>query len=145
MLGHPRAAMCAIAISLLAIAGCGTSADSSSQAAPPTVTVTATPSPTPTPSPTNANKPKPKPAAAGDTWVMPNEVGKVLQDAQDDIQALTGNPFFFTASEDATGASRFQMLDRDWQVCSQKPGPGSHFNEDTDITFYVVKLSEHCP
>jgi hypothetical protein len=76
---------------------------------------------------------------------MPNEVGAVLQDAQDDIQAVTGNPFFFTSSEDATGADRFQILDRDWQVCSQTPPAGTVTGVDADIVFYVVKLWETCP
>jgi hypothetical protein len=113
----------------------------------PTVTVTATPTPTPTPSQTPAATPPPakKAAPAGDSWVMPNEVGTVLQTAQDDIQALTDNPFFYTSSEDARGDSRFQVLDRDWKVCNQRPQPGTRFTENTDITFFVVKLEESCP
>jgi hypothetical protein len=75
---------------------------------------------------------------------MPNEVGRGLQDAQDDIQRVTGNPIFITHSKDALG-SRHQILDADWQVCSQDVPAGSTFTEDTDITFTVVKLSETCP
>jgi len=117
--------------------------------APATITVTATPSAEP--SPTQATSPKPKkqkPAKAAntaDSWTMPNQVGQDLQASQDRIQAITGNPFFYTASKDATGQSRFQVWDRDWQVCSQKPAAGTRFNDDTDITFYVVKDTEDCP
>jgi beta-lactam-binding protein with PASTA domain len=105
-----------------------------------TVTVSTTPSPS---SPTGASTEK---ASQGNTdWVMPNEVGEVLQDAQDAIQGVTDNPFFYTASHDALGKARFQVLDRDWQVCSQSPSAGTSFNQDTDITFDVVKLWEDCP
>jgi hypothetical protein len=77
---------------------------------------------------------------------MPNEVGKGLQVAQDDLQAITGNPFFYTGSEDATGQDRFQAWDSNWQVCSQKPKAGTALPLDyTDIVFYVVRTSENCP
>jgi hypothetical protein len=76
---------------------------------------------------------------------MPNVVGKVLQTAQDTIQALTGDPFFYTRSDDAGGLGRFQILDRDWKVCSQTPRPGTRFTEDTDIDFHSVKSEEACP
>jgi hypothetical protein len=78
-------------------------------------------------------------------WLMPDEVGKDLQAAQDHIQGVTDNPFFFTDSADATGAERFQILDVDWTVCSQKPSAGSSFGENTNIVFYVVKDWEDCP
>jgi hypothetical protein len=52
--------------------------------------------------------------ASDTTFVMPNEVGKVLQDPQDDIQQVSGNPIFITRSVDATGRGRHQILDRDW-------------------------------
>jgi hypothetical protein len=58
---------------------------------------------------------------------------------------VTDNPFFFTDSEDATGASRFQILDVDWTVCSQQPAAGASFGENTNIVFSVVKDWEECP
>lgn len=76
---------------------------------------------------------------------MPNEIGKVLQDAQDDIQRVSGNPVFFTASRDATGANRFQVLDANWKVCAQNVKSGSRQNESSNISFDVVKLTEQCP
>lgn len=81
---------------------------------------------------------------APSTFVMPNEVGKVLQAAQDDIQRVSGNPVFFTASSDATGANRFQVLDSNWKVCAQNIAPGSRQDEDSNISFSVVKLTEQC-
>ena len=76
---------------------------------------------------------------------MPNEVGKVLQDAQDDVQRVSGDPVFFTHSTDATGAHRFQVLDSNWKVCGQNVTPGTRENEDSYIDFSVVKLVESCP
>jgi hypothetical protein len=75
---------------------------------------------------------------------MPNLVGRNLQDAQDAIQALTGNAIFFTKSHDATGSGRHQILDRDWKVCSQNVKPGATFTADTGIDLGAVKLSERC-
>lgn len=85
------------------------------------------------------------PPAAPTTFPMPNEVGKVLQTAQDDIQAVSGNPLYFTTSSDATGQGRHQILDRDWQVCSQSVAPGTTVNDGDPIDFAVVKTYEACP
>jgi hypothetical protein len=77
---------------------------------------------------------------------MPNELGKTLQAAQDDLQAVSGNPFFYSASEDATGADRFQVMDSGWQVCGQDPAPGTQVRDDEDdVVFFVVRVSENCP
>lgn len=99
--------------------------------------------------PTPEAKPrKPKPAAGGTGrggWTMPDEVGKNLQAAQDHMQLVTDDPFFFTASDDATGAFRFQVLDANWRVCDQTPAAGQPFGYNTDIVFYVVKDYEDCP
>ena len=77
---------------------------------------------------------------------MPDETGKDLQAAQDDIQALTRDGVFFTDSHDATGEGRSQILDRDWQVCDQDPAPGDEITPDTKIDFGVVRVdTEQCP
>jgi len=76
---------------------------------------------------------------------MPNEVGKVLQDAQDDIQRVSGDPVFFSHSEDATGQDRFQVIDSNWKVCSQNVAPGTTVPFDAHVVFSVVKLDENCP
>ncbi|QVI58455.1 PASTA domain-containing protein [Nocardioides faecalis] len=123
-----------------------------------TVTVTATPTPSPGPAeetgaPAEAEAENEASKKAGekaadepaDAWTMPDEVGKNLQAAQDHIQGVTDDPFFVTLSEDATGEGRFQVLDSNWQVCSQSVAPGEKFSANTEITFYTVKLSETCP
>jgi hypothetical protein len=99
----------------------------------PTVTVTATATKT-----VQAKAPK---APASGTAV-PNFVGMGLQDAQDKAQA---NGFFLLKSHDSTGADRFQILDRDWKVCSQNVKAGTHASPDTTLDFGAVKLSETCP
>lgn len=80
-----------------------------------------------------------------ESWTMPNEIGKNLQRAQDDMQALTGNPMFVSTSEDLTGKGRQQILDRNWQVCSSSPPPGGVFTSQTNVVFGVVRDSERCP
>jgi hypothetical protein len=81
-----------------------------------------------------------------DTWTMPDLTGKDLQTAQDAIQSLTNDGVFFTTSHDATGQGRHQILDRDWQVCSEDPTPGSKITPDTKIDFGVVRVeTEQCP
>jgi len=75
---------------------------------------------------------------------MPNLVGRNLQDAQDTIQALTGNAIFPTKSHDATGRGRHQILDRDWKVCSQNVTPGATTTSNIAIDFGAAKLSEQC-
>jgi hypothetical protein len=76
---------------------------------------------------------------------MPNEVGKGLQDAQDDVQRASGNPVFISFSDDAGGAGRHQILDRDWMVCTQNVHPGWKLKDDSEVRFGVVKTSESCP
>jgi hypothetical protein len=84
------------------------------------------------------------PAADVGSFAMPNEVGQVLQDAQDDIQRVSGDPIFFTHSHDLRG-DRFQVLDANWKVCDQNVGPGEHVSAIGHIDFGVVKLEESCP
>ena len=108
------------------LAGCGGGGGPSS-----TVTVTVTSSPA-------ADAPAEK-------WTMPDEIGKNLQRAQDDLQALTDNPMFVSTSEELTGQGRQQIMDRNWQVCSSTPAAGSTFTTRTNVVFGVVKESEECP
>lgn len=122
----PRRAAPVLAVLLLA--GCGAGA---APAAPETVTVTA-----PAPS---------APAPEGTkSWPMPDLVGTGLQEAQDRMQALTGNPVFFTRSHDATGAGRMQVSDRNWKVCDQNVPPGAPVTVETKIDFGAVKVGERC-
>lgn len=86
------------------------------------------------------------PAAAAPAWTMPNLVGMDLQGAQDAIQSLTDGKVWFSSSTDLTGKGRAQISDRNWQVCSSTPSPGSKFTVDTAIDFGVVRVdTEECP
>lgn len=85
------------------------------------------------------------PAPQANQWVMPNLVGSKLQQAQDAIQKLTGNPAFITLSHDVTGQSRSQVLDSNWKVCFQNVAAGATFDKNAKIDFGAVKLAEQCP
>jgi hypothetical protein len=76
---------------------------------------------------------------------MPSLVGAGLQEAQNRIQALTGDQIFLTQSHDATGAERLQVLDANWKVCSQNIRAGAKITKDSQIDFGAVKLEESCP
>lgn len=76
---------------------------------------------------------------------MPDLVGRSLQQAQDDMQKLTGNPVFITRSHDATGKKRNQVVDSNWQVCSQNIAPGGQVTGQSTVDFGAVKLDESCP
>jgi hypothetical protein len=78
-------------------------------------------------------------------WAMPDLVGRTLQDAQDQIQSITGNKIFITTSHDATGQHRNQVLDSNWKVCSQNIAAGAPIAAGTKIDFGAVKLAEPCP
>jgi hypothetical protein len=84
------------------------------------------------------------PAQSSASFTMPNEVGHGLQDAQDDLQRVSGNPVYYSKSHDLIG-SRHQILDRDWQVCSQNVAAGATVSGSDTVDFGVVKLSENCP
>ena len=83
------------------------------------------------------------PAAAVVDLTMPDMTGMTLQDAQDGVQQLG---VLYSTSHDALGVQH-QVLDRDWQVCSQNTPAGEHVtgNVEGQIDFGVVKLSERCP
>lgn len=74
---------------------------------------------------------------------MPNEIGKVLQDAQNDLHS---NGVSYSKSHDLFG-SRHQVLDRDWEMCSQNVPAGQRVSGNAEgvIDFGVVRLSEACP
>lgn len=84
-------------------------------------------------------------AAAEETWIMPNLIGKDLQGAQDAIQSLTDGAVWFSSSTDLTGKGRAQIIDRNWTVCASTPPPGATFTTSTRIDFGVVRDTEDCP
>ena len=105
---------------------------------PPAPTTAAATSQAAAPAPTSVAAPK----VSG--WPLPNEVGKSLQHAQDDLQRVSGNPIYFSYSKDLLG-SRSQVLDSKWQVCNQNVPVGSTFTDTSHVTFGVVKYGERCP
>lgn len=122
-----------LAVLTFGAAGCG-----GSTAQPPAPTPAAVPSAVPVPTSAVAAVPPQS------SWKMPNLVGSNLQEAQDAIQALTAFGVAVTTSHDVTGAGRQQVLDRNWQVCSQNIPPGATITTSTMIDFGAVKLSERC-
>ncbi len=77
-----------------------------------------------------------------ETFKMPKLIGQNLQDAQDRLQALDS---WVMDQEDASGMERFQMLDSNWKVCTQKPKAGKVVTIDTVVVLASVKLDERCP
>lgn len=71
-------------------------------------------------------------------------MGANLQDAQDEIQALTDFAIFLTRSHDATDEDRNQVLDANGKVCDQNIAPGEQITADSEIDFGAVKLDESC-
>lgn len=139
-----RVALYAAAVVVLAAcAGGGNDQEAAPPSSPkPAAVKTAGPAPA---SPSAAPSPSPSPPATVD-FAMPNFKGKNLQDAQDAVQALG---VFYSISHDLRG-SRSQVLDSNWQVCTQTPAAGTRVqglaaDHEGKIDFGVVKLTETCP
>ena len=143
------AAFALLLATALAVAGCGTNSNDS--AGQPTVTVVKTAPAETSPQTTTgggqeSSTSQGSSGGGAESWTMPDMTGKDLQTAQDAIQSLTNDAIFYTKSHDATGQGRHQILDRDWQVCTQDPAPGSEITADTNIDFGVVRVdTEQCP
>ena len=75
-------------------------------------------------------------------FTMPDLVGDNLQTAQDELQSLGS---YVLRQDDATGMERFQVLDSNWKVCSQKPAPKKKVSVDKLVVLKAVKLDEDCP
>lgn len=109
---------------------------SSTPSAVTTTPVTTTPTPT-----TPFASPPPQPPtteATRSVALMPAVVCMNLQDAQNTIQKAG---VFFSRSQDATGAGRKQILDRNWLVVAQTPTPGTPVTEG-EAVLSVVKYGE---
>lgn len=135
------------AIAAVAAAGCQSAppADSSGTATTAGADQATTETADTTPDPAT-DQPADQPAESDTTeWAMPNLVGTNLQDAQDQIQSLTDGAVFYSASHDLSGKDRSQVLDSNWQVCSQNIAPGSPITSASEIALGAVKISETCP
>jgi len=73
---------------------------------------------------------------------MPDLAGRVLQDAQDSLQALGSRSL---DQQDATGQDRMQINDSNWTVCTQEPAAGTEVPLDATVILASVKLDETCP
>lgn len=98
--------------------------------------------PTETPSQETTESDETDDSPMPETFKMPKLVGKNLQWAQDKLQSLGS---WIMDQEDASGLDRFQMLDSNWKVCSQKPKAGKVIPVDTEVVLKSVKLDERCP
>ena len=79
-------------------------------------------------------------------FLMLDFAGKNLQDALDEVQELA---VFFSLSRDLRG-TRLQVLDSNWQVCTQTPPSGTRVQGmagdwEGKISFAVVRTTEACP
>ncbi len=128
---------------LVVVTGCGAgTSDSSTTTTVTTVTESAPAAPA---QEVPAQQEPAPPQGAQGQWAMPNLVGSNLQDAQNQIQSLTSDAIFYTSSHDLSGANRNQVLDANWEVCSQNVAPGAAITPDSTIDFGVVKIGEGCP
>jgi hypothetical protein len=120
----------------------------SAQAAAPPAPSPTPPSPTPVaPSPAAIAPPAPEPLTAppvapeplpGST-VVPSVVGLDHQLAQDTLQSAG---FYALVEEDATGAGRLLLVDRNWVVVEQFPAAGAKVASSTQITLRSKKKGE---
>ncbi|WP_405676896.1 hypothetical protein OG292_19840 [Streptomyces sp. NBC_01511] len=132
---HTRSVTAALAAALLlTLTACSTDTDTTKRGE----TSEAAPAADPKPA---ADAAKDDADVEGDTLTLPDLTGRTLQAAQDAAQEAG---FFALTSSDLTGAERMQVLDRNWQVCTQSPKAGSH-PADTTVDFGAVKTTESCP
>jgi hypothetical protein len=124
----------AVLAAVITVAGCSSAHPTASASTTPAQSASATP----------AQSASTAPAESSTSFTMPNEIGHVLQDAQDDLQRVSGNSVYYSRSHDLLG-NRYQILDRDWQVCTQNIAEGATVSESDTVDFGVVKLSESCP
>lgn len=85
--------------------------------------------------------PAPDGAERAEIGMLPDLVGRGLQNAQDAAQDAG---FFALTSHDALGRGRHQLLDREWKVCFQDPAPGAA-QTDVTVDLGAVQLDESCP
>jgi hypothetical protein len=122
----------------LLVAGCG-GAEVPVAADTPQVVVTLTETATAPPAPAAVPPAQAATAAKVDDGVVPNVVGIDHQLAQDTMQSAG---FYNLSEEDATGANRMLIIDRNWVVVEQIPAAGSKANADTTIILRSKKIGE---
>ncbi|MEU3859583.1 PASTA domain-containing protein [Streptomyces sp. NPDC028722] len=78
-------------------------------------------------------------AASAADGTMPDFHGKSVKAARQTLDSSTS-----ITVNDVTGASRFVLIESNWEVCSQTPAAGVKLNGQP-ITLNAVKFGEHCP
>jgi guanyl-specific ribonuclease Sa len=132
----------AVLAAAIAVAGCSAAHPTTSASTAPAQSTSTAPAQSASTAP--AQSASTAPAQSSTSFTMPNEIGHVLQDAQDDLQRVSGNSVYYSRSHDLLG-NRHQILDRDWRVCTQNIAKGAIVSESDTVDFGVVKLSESCP
>jgi hypothetical protein len=116
-------------------------ATSATPSSEPMFTPEPTPSPEPTAAPSTEASQTPE-AQTPETFTMPNLVGKNLQAAQEQLQALGSSVL---DQKDASGQGRTQVVDSNWKVCEQEPAAGQQVPTTTTVVLSSVKSDEYCP
>ncbi|MFI6359193.1 PASTA domain-containing protein [Streptomyces sp. NPDC050743] len=70
---------------------------------------------------------------------MPDFRGKSVKAAREALDSSTS-----ITVNDATGASRWVLIESNWQVCTQEPAAGAKLSGQP-VTLDAVKFGEHCP
>ena len=78
-------------------------------------------------------------------WPMPSFAGAPLDEANGELNRLSGGTIAAANTHDATGAGRSPYFTERWRVCSQTPPPTSTIAPGTPIEFGVVGDDESCP
>ena len=73
------------------------------------------------------------PAQSSTSFTMPNEVGHALQDAQDDLQSVSGNSAYYSKSHDLLG-NRHQILDRAGRCAHKTSQRARPYRKATPLT-----------
>ena len=129
--------------SAFGIAGCSSDPQSPPPSRPSSTSPAETPQPTASDTVATGDPVTSDTAEApAETFTMPQLVGLNLQLAQDTLQNLGS---YAMDQQDASGLGRIQVLDSNWQVCTQSPAAGEDTPTDTLVVLASVKLDEVCP
>lgn len=126
-------------ISVVALLLLGATACGSKSATPATVTVQQTVTEESATTEAAPAEPQPPPPAATGDIAVPSVVGKNHQLAQDTMQAAG---LYSLDEEDATGAGRMLLWDRNWVVVKQSPAAGTMVSADQTILLSSKKYGE---
>jgi hypothetical protein len=74
---------------------------------------------------------------------MPNEVGKGLQTSQNHLEAIGGDPLYYSDSRDALGPTTSRSrLGLEGLLAEHRPG--TRVTSKMTVTFRLVKLDKIC-